>query len=555
MFLLRYPPTICHSLTWRALYRAGAFAQRELIDSGSFKSRVRERAILLGTGDEPLAYLHQVGALRSVAFSHAPYWSGMQIPAEPGEQMSFSDEQPSTAWENHAYELHGRPHVSALYSHWQLLLAGDAVDGGRFTVPLSALADEQRRTGPAVEQLGEMARAQQDRWMQLDDAWRPLLLALVRLQNRYLPDLTLRTTLLFDPETGGRVDPYPGEVDVFEPGRVFQEDFCEDRDGLLAAYEFLIERGLRHDPEDGLTMLRRARPRAFHIRWRGEPRRAQDHFDAADILRRILTDLDGHQPAQPSMIPLDGRQLERAELYRRGPGSPWTATDVVSALQDAELYPHGVHVVHEGRTDRPVVETLLASMLWPGILEDVGFTDLGGAGNAGVLADLVGSLDGYTRRVVVISDSEAKARPHVEAVIGSGGLPAADALLFATSLEEENATDDELAGIAAALGADAGEPLKFTGEELRHFHEERVARARRQRREIPGLAKSLQALVSRTTSGRWHLRKPVLDERLADLLVAEMSVLARDDWWRPLPVFVAERIVPPLNRPRPVGMS
>jgi hypothetical protein len=91
-----------------------------------------------------------------------------------------------------------------------------------------------------------------------------------------------------------------------------------------------------------------------------------------------------------------------------------------------------------------VVETLIAALLGSAILEEVSFTDLGGAGNAGVLADLVGSLDGYARRVVVIIDSEAKARPHVEALVESGGLPAADVLLFETSLEEENAADEDL---------------------------------------------------------------------------------------------------------------
>jgi hypothetical protein len=268
-----------------------------------------------------LARLHEVGALQPIAFARAPYWSGIQVPAEPDEQMAFSDEDPSALWDDYAFELDGHPHVTALYSPWQLLVAGDAVDGGRFTLPLSPILDEENLTGRALKQLGDLARGQQERWKQLDQAWRPLLLTLVRLQNRYLPELTRRTTLLFDPETGQRVDPYPGEVQAFVPVAVFERDFREDRDGLLAAYEFLIERGLRHDPEDGLTMLRRARPRAFHIRWRGEPRRAQDHFDAADVLRRFLADLDGQQPAQPSRIPMDGRQLERAEPYRRGPGS------------------------------------------------------------------------------------------------------------------------------------------------------------------------------------------------------------------------------------------
>ena len=357
--------------------------------------------------------------------------------------------------------------------------------------------------------------------------------------------------MLFDPDTGHRVDPYPAEVQSFEPASVFEHEFREDREGLLAAYEFLVERGLRHDPDDGLTMLRRARPRAFHIRWRGEGR-AQDHFDAADVIRRFLADLDGHQPPQPGLIPMDGRQIEREALYRRGPASHWTGAEVVSALQQAELYPHGVHVIHEGRTDRIVIETLIASVLGSGVLDEVGFTRLGGAvgaGGADELTDLVGSLSGYTRRVVVILDREAKAYEHVRALLGSGGLSAEDVLLFSNSLEEANATDVELADLAVSLAADASVAVSLTGTQLRAFHESRVMRAR----EVPGLATSLQQLVAKTTAGKWHLRKPALDERLALLIAEEMNDLPIEDWWRPLPVFVVDRIVPPLNRPLPAG--
>ena len=540
-------------MTWRQLYRSGAFAQRDLTVSSLFSSRLNDRGISVGIGDDPLAYLHEMGALRPIAFSRGQYWAGMEIPAEPEAQLVFGDEDPSSKWQDYAYELYDHSEVTALYSPWQQLAAGDVADGGRFTLPLSAVAADARSGARALDQVREVALMQQARWQQLDDAWRPLLMALVRLQNRYLPDLTLRTTLLFDPDTGQRVDPYPAEVRSFEAASVFEHDFCEDRDGLLAAYEFLVERGLRLDPEDGLTMLRRARPRAFHIRWRGEARRAQDHFDAADVLRRFLADLDGHQPAQPCLIPMDGRQIEREELYRRGPASHWTAAEVVSALQQAELYPHGVQVIHEGRTDRIVVEMLTASLLGSGVLDEVGFTRLGGAGGADELTDLVGSLSGYTRRVVVILDREAKAYEHVQALLDSGGLPAEDVLLFGTSLEEANATDDELADLADALAVEAGMVLSLTGAQLREFHETRVARARARAREAPGLATSLQQLVAKTTAGKWHLRKPPLAERLALLIADEMRGLPLEQWWRPLPTFLVDRVVPPLNRPVPAG--
>ncbi len=553
--LVFHPPAIHHTLTWRHLYRAGAFAQRELIDSGTFNNRAKERGTALGIGDSTLVYLHEVGALRPVAFSQGPYWSGMRVPAELHDQMVFSDEDPSSTWSDYEYELDGHPHVTALYTPWQQLPAIDAVDGGKFTVPLRAVTGDADVGVRALDQVRDWAKGQETRWRELDHAWLPLLCALVRLQNRYLPELTRRSTLLFDPETGERVDPFERELERFDAASVFEHDFCEDRDGLLAGYHFLVDRGLARDPQDGLTMLRRARPRAFHVRWGGEPRRAQDHLDAADIFRRFLSDLDGRQPPPPNAIPLDGRQGERAGLFERGPEDSWTAAQVVDALQQVDLYPHGVHVVHEGDHEQIVVEILVASLLGSGSLEEVGFTDLGGAGNAGVVADLVGSLDGYARRVAVIIDNEADARTHVEALIASGGIAQTDVLLFETTLEEANATDEELTALAITLAAERGESLTVTSEQLRRFHDDRVSRARERGGEVPGLASSLQQVVSRATRGRWHLGKRDLVERLAVLIAEEMNNLPPEEWRRPIALFVAERIVPPLNRPHPIGAT
>lgn len=127
------------------------------------------------------------------------------------------------------------------------------------------------------------------------------------------------------------------------------------------------------------------------------------------------------------------------------------------------------------RRPRHVVETLIASVLGFGVLDEVGFTRLGGAGGAR-RAD-------RSRRVI----------------------------------------------------------------------ERLVTRARARKRQVPRLATSLQQLVAKTTAGKWHLRKPALDEHLALLIAEEMNDLPIEDWWRPLPTFVVDRIVPPLNRPLPAG--
>jgi hypothetical protein len=556
MRLLAFPPAITHELTWRDLCRAGAFAARELVVATTFKDGVARRGFRLGAGEERLVEAHRAGALRPIAFAcGGPYFGGLTAPAAPDESIVFSDEELSADWNDYAFELNGRSHVAALYSPWQCLLAQDVFEGGRIDLPLSAVADEHALSDRGRAQLRGLAQTQQARWSELDDAWRGLLQVLMRLQNRYLPDVTGGPAFIFDPDLGADVLAPGGDLATFHPAVVFEREFGEDRAGLAEAYEFLMERAISLDPVDGLTLLRRARPRAFHLRWEGATRLAQDHFDAADLLRRFLRDVDGTQPPQPARVPLDGRQRERAELYRRGPASSWSGPEVVAALQEADLYPHGVHVVHEGQTDRLMIETVIGALFGHAMLDEVAFTDLKGAGSSEMIPDLVGSLGGYARRVVVIIDNEAKALTYVNALVESGALPAEDVLLFATSNEEENASDQELVDIANGLAARADGQLSLSGEDLRRFHETRITRAQEHNQEIPGLANSLQLLVKKTTKGRWRLRKRQLASELAERIAEEMQTVPEEHWTRPLAVFILHRVIPPLNRPRPAGPS
>ncbi len=466
--------------------------------------------------------------------------------------MTFADEQPGR-WEDHEWEDDRRPTVTALYAPWQQLCASDAIRGGTFTAPLWVfLADAEPREH-AHEQLRGWAEGQDQAWRELDEAWRPLIQTLVRLQNRYWPELTLRTTLLWDPETRERSDPYPAERTRFDARNVLAEDLGGDRDGILAAYHFLVERGMDLDPHDGLMLLRRAVPRAFHSRWQDKARLSQDHFDAAELLRRFLVDVDGRQPPLPSALPMDGRQPERELLYKRGPAAPWDGREVVQALQATELYPHGVHVIHEGRSERTVIEQLLKSLVGPAALAEVNFTDLGGVGTTALLEDLVASLQGYARRTVLVLDNEAKAREHVEALIEAGTIPASDVLLFDTSLEEANASAGELVQLAVAIAKSHGIELALTGEELLSFHAEARAHASENGREPAGLSTSLIRAVSRSTRGQWHLRKSDLIEALGNHLIAELHDTAPGVSARPVVTFVATRIFDALNRPYPVG--
>jgi hypothetical protein len=120
---------------------------------------------------------------------------------------------------------------------------------------------------------------------------------LVALQNRYLPQFTGAHSVIGLSGEGwvsaGR------EWAQQKAGTLLERLGCTD-DEVAAMYEFLLERGVVRDPDDGLTMLRRARPRAFHKRWRGRPRHAQDHFDAAQVLWQSCLSCAGSHRAGPS---------------------------------------------------------------------------------------------------------------------------------------------------------------------------------------------------------------------------------------------------------------
>jgi hypothetical protein len=65
--------------------------------------------------------------------------------------------------------------------------------------------------------------------------------------------------------------------------------------------------------------LRRPRRRSAYKNWRGPVRRAHDHYQAAGVLRLLLTELTGEPPGRSPGEQLDGRQPFRGSLYDQGP--------------------------------------------------------------------------------------------------------------------------------------------------------------------------------------------------------------------------------------------
>jgi hypothetical protein len=379
------------ALSWRDLYLSGAFGQRELLGSMALARAADERSIRLGIGQRPLEDLDRDGALQPIAFSDGGYSTGFELPAIPVAQMSFREEQPHLPWEEtYVWEGLGHPTVSPLYSPWQVLYLDDVVAEGKAELGLDYLLLPSGERESALDSIRPFYELQERDYRQIDDLWRGLLKVLAALQNNYWPQVSGRVVLL-----PGRSD----DADWVEAGR---DETAFDPAATLAllgctseqisdAYRFLVMRAFDREPRDGLVMLRRARPRPFQIRWRGLPRRAQDNFDAAELLRLFLLDIGG-DVGPPAAELMDGRQGERAALFANGPAAGVDRKRLKAELLAAELYPHGVETIVEGSSEIAIVDTIVGALLGPVGLSEVSYFDLEGVGAAKQVMPLATSL-------------------------------------------------------------------------------------------------------------------------------------------------------------------
>ncbi len=549
LLLDQAPPPLSIVVPWRELYAGGAFGQRELADDGDMRSAAKERGLDLGLGQDGLERLDRLGAWSPVAFSGGYYTTGFEVPAQPVEYIRFRDEQGWMEWSEYAWGNEEFPTVTPLYAPWQLLYLDDVLRATKaeFGVETLLLPAEEREE--RLDGLRTWLERQDAILRSLDARWSALMRLLVALQNRYLPKFTGSYSVIGLPDEGfifaGR------EWAQQKAGELLERLECTD-DEVAAVYEFLVERGVVRDPDDGLTMLRRARPRAFHKRWRGRPRSAQDHFDAAQLLWEFLSELRGKPPGRPESWPADSRQVERFELYDRGPAAPWTREEVKDRLESAELYPQGVYVIGEGESEQIVVERLTEQLLGRHLVRELEFFDLRGSGAARHAAPLLQSLSGYARRAVAIVDNEGQMARYIETAIKNGDIDAENVLLSPNSLEQDNATSAELIALAERVAASpplGREPVTFAldQKELEDFHYDHHGRSASKNKR--GMAASLIALLEKKTDGRLRLEKRELVEAMAAMLVEEARNTSRENVpalleRRPVLGFFVNRIAP-----------
>ena len=352
------PPLRSCALTWLQLYETGCFFQRELVPESELGNEARKRGFTMSqVARERWEHWDELGVVRPIGFSQTAY-SGAGAPAIPFGYIVFRDEcEQFEPWDSYAWDASGYPHVSALFSPWQILVVPDAIDGGTVRVPLELLAE-----GSGSPQWGESPRAffrsQYEQWTHLHEWWDPTLRLLVRLQNRYWPEVLGRVVVV-PGEDGEWRD--PRSLVEFDPHAVLDELAVTAAD-IAEAYRHLARRGDDLEYGDGAYLLRQMFPRPRRRWFEKGARRAQDFYDAAEVLRRFYRDITGETLADPQLaagahtdeeVAIFGQRREK--LLGHAPRLRYDAEDVKRVLGSLGIYPHGVHVIVEGETEEDLV--------------------------------------------------------------------------------------------------------------------------------------------------------------------------------------------------------
>ncbi len=555
------PPLRSCGLSWRQLYEAGCFFQRDLESDSDLGRASQKRGLTLTpVGADKWEQWDRLGTLRPVAFAREPYVSGDRAPALPSDAVVFRDEctQYEPWEETYAWDAWGHPHVSALYTPWQILVLPDVIEGGTVAVPLEMLIDD------APIEWGEAPktffRAKYDQWTHLPEWWDPTLRLLVRLQNRYWPPVLGRVRVASGPD-GTWED--PEALAEFDAAAVLTELEVSTED-MVETYRHLARRGYELEFGDSAYLLRQVMPRGRRRDFEKRARRAQDFYDAAEMVRRFYRDLTGETLPDAEVMARAHSDEElrilgehREKLLGHGPSLSYDAEDAKRVLHALGVYPHGIHVIVEGESEELLVNGLGEDLLGLRAVDDLVVTNLRGVGGATRIEKLLAAVSDYALRAVLVVDNEGDMKKHVDRLIADGQLDAEDVLVQDKSLEESNFTDDELVSIAIELAAVPTDKrpaatLELTSTQLREYHDDRLTRSSGKDKDKPGLADSLATLAGRQEHGAVRFSKPELAKAIRQRLVAELS--ATSNWEeleeaaarRPVLNHIVQRVTKPL---------
>jgi hypothetical protein len=328
-------------------------------------------------------------------------------------------------------------------------------------------------------------------------------------------------------------------------------------------YQHLARRGHELEFGDSAYLLRQMFPRPRRRDFRQRARRAQDFYDAGEVIRRFYRDLTGVALPDAEVMARAhvDRELavfsqEREKLLGHGPHIGYDADDAKHTLSALGIYPHGIHVIVEGDSEEALVRGLVEMLLGSTFVEDVVITNLRGVGGATRIQKLLSAVADYALRTVLIVDDEGDMREHVDRLLADGRLQEPDVLVHQESFEESNFSDKELVELAVKLASTPSDnrpaaTLTVTAAELRGYHDDRVKRSSKGGK--PGLASSLEKRARDEEHGAVNFSKGELADAILSSLAEE---LVRASTWeeldevaarRPVLKNIVQRIIKPLR--------
>ncbi|MGD0165877.1 MAG: TOPRIM nucleotidyl transferase/hydrolase domain-containing protein [Gaiellaceae bacterium] len=509
---------------FRAACDADAFSQFRLIDPSRLSREARERGIKCSPFDstlfEQLERFDHEGAFCPILFEKLDE-DGNYVPV-------FRDEVVFVPWKEYVVDDGGTVKPRPFYSPWQLLYFNEALEMRDVSVSVDRLLnDEQRKDISDFHR--NLYSAQLENWRKLDQAWRDILLVLIRLSSNYGPwvkgSLMKSTvTLVLSPETGEHVDPRELEP-PFDPEGILA-DLGVGADVIKEMHQRLAVHGTRDDPLERWHMLVRMAPASERAKLRGVARRAQDAYDGAEMLRNFYYDLTGELLLNPDEIFDISDKSWKQRLFGRWPLRSFTRADLAVELRRHDLHPHQVHIVVEGDTEEIVCRRILEAATGRPMNEfGISMHRLQGVDSAQLQREMLRALKAFPRYVVLIADREGTIGQEVARLQEEGTISAESTLLWPTSFEEATFSDDELITMIAAIGAESGATLTLDAKTLRLLYEEHRERAGKEAR---GLATFALGKAAQPGYGSVRVSKTQLAERIAEYLLEDIRARGAD---------------------------
>lgn len=494
---IQRPPLLQLATSFGAAYEAGRFQQRELDTQSALLSEAKNYDIGFALDDDALESLDRYGVFTPIAFApkdSAGWYGG---PRWKPDALIWRDEVGFQPWSRYRYREEHARRVTALYSPWQLMYLGNAITEQMITLPLPLLLGRRERIDRVIwHQLRrKMWRVDRDFWLRLEHHWRPTVLLLSWLQNRYLPFVTGTSTMTHDPSTGELVDPVREEVRNFNAHQLLV-DLGISVDDVRLVYRQLAFIGDVRDPlKDWYLVVRAASPEA-RKKFRGDARLAQLIYDAAEMVRRFLYDLTGVVEPDCDEVgawPQDWKERllghERRLTYDRD--------DFKRILERNHLSPYGVHVFVEGASDEMLIAGIVDGIWGDHRALGIRFTVLHGVDQLERHRALVDAFSTYARKALLVADAEGKIERDLERLRNEGLLVDEDSFWpWNRNIEEDSASLAELVTIANQVCAGRGDDLGLTVQKLSRIRESAGERQSATSR-IVGYAKQRRVRLSK----------------------------------------------------------